>query len=45
MFLFGGVIEMAEIEGIYTIWLREMKRFFRYRSRIVTSIVTPSSGS
>ncbi|REE28285.1 ABC-2 type transport system permease protein [Methanothermobacter defluvii] len=32
---------MAEIEGIYTIWLREMKRFFRYRSRIVTSIVTP----
>ncbi|BAM70233.1 ABC transporter permease subunit [Methanothermobacter sp. CaT2] len=41
MFLFGGVIGMAEIEGIYTIWLREMKRFFRYRSRIVTSIVTP----
>jgi len=41
VFLFGGVIEMAEIEGIYTIWLREMKRFFRYRSRIVTSIVTP----
>jgi len=41
VFLLGGVIEMAEIEGIYTIWLREMKRFFRYRSRIVTSIVTP----
>jgi len=41
VFLFGGVIGMAEIEGIYTIWLREMKRFFRYRSRIVTSIVTP----
>jgi ABC-2 type transport system permease protein len=32
---------MAEIEGIYTIWLRETKRFFRYRSRIVTSVVTP----
>jgi len=32
---------MGEIEGIYTIWLREMKRFLRYRSRIVTSIVTP----
>ncbi len=32
---------MSEIEGIYTIWLREMKRFLRYRSRIVTSIVTP----
>ncbi len=32
---------MAEIEGIYTIWLRETKRFFRYRSRIITSVVTP----
>ncbi|NLM02276.1 MAG: daunorubicin ABC transporter permease, partial [Methanothermobacter wolfeii] len=32
---------MPELEGIYTIWLREMKRFFRYRSRIVTSVVTP----
>lgn len=32
---------MAELEGIYTIWLRETKRFFRYRSRIVTSVVTP----
>lgn len=32
---------MAELEGIYTIWLREMKRFVRYRSRILTSVVTP----
>jgi ABC-2 type transport system permease protein len=32
---------MAEMEGIYTIWLRETKRFFRYKSRIVTSVVTP----
>lgn len=32
---------MAEIEGIYIIWLREMKRFVRYRSRILTSVVTP----
>jgi len=35
------LVNMGEIEGIYTIWLREMKRFLRYRSRIVTSIVTP----
>lgn len=32
---------MPELEGIYTIWLREMKRFVRYRSRILTSVVTP----
>lgn len=32
---------MAELEGIYTIWLRENKRFLRYRSRILTSVVTP----
>lgn len=32
---------MAEMEGIYTIWLRETKRFIRYRSRILTSVVTP----
>lgn len=32
---------MPEIEGIYTIWLRETKRFIRYRSRILTSVVTP----
>ena len=32
---------MAELEGIYTIWLRENIRFTRYKSRIVTSVVTP----
>lgn len=32
---------MPELEGIYTIWLRENKRFLRYRSRILTSVVTP----
>ena len=32
---------MPELEGIYTIWLRENKRFIRYRSRILTSVVTP----
>ena len=32
---------MSEIEGIYTIWLREAKRYIRYKSRIVTAIFTP----
>ncbi|ADP77298.1 daunorubicin resistance ABC transporter, inner membrane subunit B [Methanothermus fervidus DSM 2088] len=32
---------MSEIEGIYVVWLREVKRFLRYKSRILTSIVTP----
>jgi len=32
---------MSEIEGIYTIWLREAKRYVRYKSRIVTAIFTP----
>ncbi len=32
---------MAELEGIYTIWLRESKRYVRYKSRIITSVVTP----
>ena len=32
---------MAEWEGIYTIWLREYKRYIRYKSRILTSVVTP----
>jgi len=36
-----GKTEMAELEGIYTIWLRETKRYIRYRSRILTSVVTP----
>lgn len=32
---------MSEFEGIYTIWLREAKRYIRYKSRIVTAIFTP----
>ncbi|MDR0913002.1 MAG: ABC transporter permease [Methanobrevibacter sp.] len=32
---------MSELEGIYTIWLREAKRYVRYKSRIVTAIFTP----
>lgn len=32
---------MSEFEGIYTIWLREAKRYIRYRSRIITAIFTP----
>lgn len=32
---------MSEFEGIYTIWLREAKRYVRYKSRIVTAIFTP----
>ncbi|AXV37287.1 MAG: ABC transporter permease [Methanobacteriaceae archaeon] len=32
---------MSDWEGIFTIWLRETKRYIRYRSRIVTSVVTP----
>jgi ABC-2 type transport system permease protein len=30
---------MSEIEGIYTIWLREVIRFWRDKSRIVSSLV------
>lgn len=30
-----------ELEKIYSLWQREMKRFFRERSRLITSIVTP----
>jgi len=32
---------MSELEGIYTICLREAKRYVRYKSRIVTAISTP----
>jgi ABC-2 type transport system permease protein len=32
---------MSEIEGIYTIWLREVIRFWRDKSRIVSSLVQP----
>jgi len=32
---------MSEILGIYSIWLREVKRYIRERSRLVSSITTP----
>lgn len=32
---------MSEFEGIYTLWLREAKRYVRYKSRIITAIFTP----
>jgi ABC-2 type transport system permease protein len=32
---------MSEIRGFYTLWLREIKRFIRDRTRLVTSFVQP----
>ena len=32
---------ITELEKIYRLWEREMKRFFREKSRLITSIVTP----
>lgn len=32
---------MNELEGIYILWLREAKRYIRYKSRIITAIFTP----
>jgi len=32
---------MTEIRGFYTLWLREIKRFLRDRTRIVSSFVQP----
>jgi len=32
---------MTEIRGIYTLWLREVKRYVRDRARIVSSFVQP----
>jgi ABC-2 type transport system permease protein len=32
---------MTEIRGLYTLWLREIKRFLRDRTRLVTSFVQP----
>jgi ABC-2 type transport system permease protein len=32
---------MSEIRGFYTLWLREIKRFLRDRTRIVSSFVQP----
>lgn len=32
---------MTEIRGLYTLWLREVKRYLRDRVRIITGLVTP----
>lgn len=32
---------MSEFRGIYTLWLREVKKFVRDRSRLVSSLITP----
>ena len=32
---------MSELRGIYTLWLREVKRYIRDRARIVSSFVQP----
>src|SRR3990172_3056588 len=32
---------MTELRGFYTLWLREVKRYFRDRTRVVSSFVQP----
>jgi ABC-2 type transport system permease protein len=32
---------MSEARGFYTLWLREIKRFYRDRTRLVTSFIQP----
>jgi ABC-2 type transport system permease protein len=32
---------MSELRGIYTLWLREIKRYIRDRTRVITSFVQP----
>jgi ABC-2 type transport system permease protein len=32
---------MSETRGFYTLWLRELKRFYRDRTRLVTSFIQP----
>jgi ABC-2 type transport system permease protein len=32
---------MSEFRGVYTLWLREVKRYLRDRARIVSSFVQP----
>ena len=32
---------MSELRGIYTLWLREVKKFVRERSRLVNAFVQP----
>ncbi len=32
---------MSEVRGIYTLWKREVLRFIRERTRLISSVVTP----
>ena len=32
---------MSEILGIYTLWLREVKRYTREKTRLVSSFIQP----
>ncbi len=32
---------MTELRGIYTLWLREIKRFIRDRARVIISFIQP----
>ena len=32
---------MSEIRGIYTLWNREVLRFLRERTRLISSVITP----
>ncbi|MFH0817767.1 MAG: ABC transporter permease [Candidatus Micrarchaeota archaeon] len=36
-----NVMFMSELMGIYGVWLREVKVFFREKERIISSIITP----
>ena len=35
------VDQMSEVRGIYTLWKREVLRFIRERTRLISSVVTP----
>ncbi|MFH1224963.1 MAG: ABC transporter permease [Candidatus Diapherotrites archaeon] len=37
----GGIMLSNELEGIYTLWKREMIRFFRSKSRVIGSLGMP----
>jgi len=37
----GEPSEMTELRGLYSLWLREVKRYLRDRIRIISGIITP----
>ncbi len=37
----GGVIDMHEMRAVYTLWLREIKRFYREKTRIIGMVMQP----